>query len=543
MSAPVNLKDLAVRRDVVGGRSLAPRRHIVSRYLIPGALILGFVSLTIWSARDLWLPRKLVTVVPVHISLSEMQTAGTPLFKAAGWIEPRPTPIRVAALATGVVDQLLVVEDQSVEQGEPIARLVARDAELSLQQAIASEGMRKAETEEAQAVLKAARTHLEFPTQLELPLAEAEVELATLETELTNLPNLLKRAEARFRLADADWQAKSENKQSIQAILVVRAQSEFDTAQSEVDELTKRRPALELQRAALIRKRAATARRLELKTDETRAVSAAIAHLSSFEAQWREAQSRVEEAQLRLDRMTIRAPVSGRVLNLIANPGSQLMTGPSQMEARDSNTVVTMYQPDQMQVRVDVRFEDLPRVGRDQPVQVKSPAFPEAIAGRVLFLTSFANVQKNTLAVKVSLDTPPSVLKPEMLVDVTFLAMEQPTPESAAKSREPTEQYRLFLPRSVVDIGADGNFVWVADLVQRVARRQPVEMGDMQTPTLLEITGGLTAASRIISGGRESLSDGDRIEVQGEDTQLGTGVSDGQSIPATSASHNPHLEN
>ena len=542
MSAPVNLKDLAVRRDAGGGSSLAPRRHIVSRYILPGALVTGFLALTIWSARDLWLPHQLVTVVPVHVSLSEVQTAGTPLFKAAGWIEPRPTPIRVAALATGVVDQLLVVEDQFVKQGEPIARLVARDAELALQQAIDTEGMRKGEVEEAQATLTAARTNLEFPTQLELPLAEAEVALATLETELTNLPNLLKRAEARLRLADADWQAKSENKQSIQAILVVRAQSEFDVAQSEVDELTKRRPALELQRAALVRKRAAAAKRLELKTDETRAVSGAIAHLSSFEAQWREAQTRVEEARLRLERMTIRAPVSGRVLNLIANPGSQLMTGPSQMETRDSNTVITMYQPDQMQVRVDVRFEDLPRVGRDQPVQVKSPAFSEAISGRVLFLTSFANVQKNTLAVKVSLDTPPSVLKPEMLVDVTFLAAEQPSRESGDKSQDPNEQYRLFLPRSVVDIGADGNFVWVADLAHRVARRQSVQLGAMQTATLLEISGGLTAASRIISGGRENLRDGDRIEVQGEDTQLGTGVSDGQSTPATLAPHEQHPE-
>ncbi len=537
MSAPVNLKDLAVRRDAGSGRSLAPRRHIISRYIFPGALVLGFLALTIWSARDHWLPRKTVTVVPVHVSLSEVQTAGTPLFKAAGWIEPRPTPIRVAALASGVVDQLLVVEDQSVEQGEPIARLVARDAELALQQAIATEGMRKAETEEAQAVLTAARTHLEFPTQLELPLAEAEVELATLDTELTNLPNLLKRADARLRLADADWQAKSENKQSIQPILVVRAQSEFDAAQSEVDELTKRRPALELQRAALVRKRVATAKRLELKTDETRAVSAAVAHVASFEAQRREAQSRVEEAQLRLERMTIRAPVSGRVLNLIANPGSQLMTGPSQMEARDSNTVVTMYQPDQMQVRVDVRFEDLPRVGRDQPVQVKSPAFPEAILGRVLFLTSYANVQKNTLAVKVSLDTPPSVLKPEMLVDVTFLAPESPKPEPGEESQLPTEEYRLFLPRSVVEIGSEGSFVWVADLAHRVARRQPVELGTIQTPTLVEITNGLTAASRIISGGHENLNDGDRIEVQGEDTQLGT---TGASGPTTSSAPEHH---
>ena len=152
MSAPVNLKDLAVRRDAGGGSSLAPRRHIVSRYILPGALVTGFLALTIWSARDIWLPRKLVTVVPVHVSLSEVQTAGTPLFKAAGWIEPRPTPVRVAALATGVVDQLLVVEDQFVKQGEPIARLVARDAELALQQAIATEGIALFEAVVAQGI-------------------------------------------------------------------------------------------------------------------------------------------------------------------------------------------------------------------------------------------------------------------------------------------------------------------------------------------------------------------------------------------------------
>jgi HlyD family secretion protein len=542
MSAPVNLKDLAVRRDTGDGSSFAPRRHLVSRYLLPGALVTGFLALTIWSARDAWLPRQPVTVIPVHVSLSEMQTAGTPLFKAAGWIEPRPTPIRVAALAVGVVDQLLVVEDQAVKKGEPIAQLVTRDAELALEQAIATEGMRKAETDEAQAVLTAARTNLEFPTQLELPLAEADADLAVVETELTNLPNQLKRAEARLRLAQADWDAKSENRQSIQPLLVVRAQSELDASQAEVDELTQRRPALERQREALQRQRAAAAKRLELKTEETRAVSAAVAHLASFEAQWREAQSRVAAARLQLERMTIRAPVSGRILNLIANPGSQLMTGPSQMEARDSNTVVTIYQPERMQVRVDVRFEDLPRVGRDQPVQVKSPAFPEAIAGRVLFLTSFANVQKNTLAVKVALDAPPSVLKPEMLVDVTFLAPEQPKPESGDESQKPTEEYRLFLPRAVVESGTEGHFVWVADLARRVARRQPVVLGAIQTPTLLEITGGLTAASRIISAGRESLRDGDRIEIQGEDLQLGMSETDNLAPSAPPAPHASHPE-
>lgn len=516
MSTQVDLKELAVRRDS-GNVPLAPRRHFVSRYVLPGVLIAGFLSLTGWAARDSWLPRKPVRVIPVHASVSEIRTAGTPLFKAAGWVEPRPTPIRVAALAPGVVEALLVVEDQVVEAGEPIARLVARDAELALEQAAAAERMRKAETDEAQSVLTEARTNLEHPTKLQLAVAEADAELAAVETELTGLPKQLKRAEARRKLAEVDWKAKSANSESIQPLLIARAQSELSSSQAEVEELTQRGPALERQRDALSRKQAVAAKRLELKTEETRAVAGAEAHLASFEAQWREAQSRVTEARLKLERMTILAPVSGRVLNLIANPGSQLMTGPSQMEARDSNTVVTMYQPEKMQVRVDVRFEDLPRVGRDQPVQIKSPAWPEAIMGRVLFLTSFANVQKNTLAVKVAIDAPPSVLKPEMLVDVTFIAPEQ----TDVKKTENQQEYQLFLPTEVVETGSEGSFVWVADLAGRIAQRQPVELGTIRTATMVQITSGVTVGSRVISEGRGGLSDGERIDVQGEDSRLG----------------------
>ena len=98
-------------------------------------IVVGFLTLSLWTTRDAYLPRKSVTVMPVQLRRSAVQTEGTPLFKAAGWVEPRPTPIRVAALASGVVEQLLVVEDQAIDAAEPIARFVSIDAELALQQA------------------------------------------------------------------------------------------------------------------------------------------------------------------------------------------------------------------------------------------------------------------------------------------------------------------------------------------------------------------------------------------------------------------------
>ena len=114
---PIDLKQLAVQREDSGSSSVGPPRHIVSRYLLPGGLILGFILMLAWAARDAVLPRRQVSVVPVLVSLAEVQESGTPLFKAAGWIEPRPTPVRVAALAEGVIERLLVVEDQPLKKG------------------------------------------------------------------------------------------------------------------------------------------------------------------------------------------------------------------------------------------------------------------------------------------------------------------------------------------------------------------------------------------------------------------------------------------
>jgi RND family efflux transporter MFP subunit len=507
----------------------APKRRVFSRYVLPGVLVLGFAGVFGWAARDAYLPRKPVTVAPVLVSLADVQTAGTPLFKAAGWIEPRPTPIRVAALAEGVVEELLVVEDQAVQKGEPIARLVDADARLAVEQAQAVEQLKRAEVDQAQAALTAAQTNFDVPAHLELPVAESEAELAALQTELTNLPNQHARAGARLRLAKIDLESKQAVRDSLPPILVERAQSECDAAQAEVTEYGQRRPVLEQQRDALVRRRDAAAKRLELKTDERLALATATAALAAAEARLTEAQVAVATAQLRFDRMTIPAPVDGRVLNLISMPGAQLMSGVSLADGKDSNTVVTMYEPDRLQVRVDVRFEDLPRVGREQPVLIESPAVAEPLQGTVLFLTGFANIQKNTLEVKVTLDDPPPVLKPEMLVDVTFLAPETDAPQDASE-----DEYHLFVPRPLVQTGEAGTFVWVADIAEGIARRVSVTTGGIETTTLIEITQGLTAASRLITTGQESLQDGDRIEVRGEDVVYGVN----EAAPA--GTHNAH---
>lgn len=509
----VDLKELAVDRGSPSRSEITPPGRIVSRYVLPAVLVAGFAGLFAWAARDAFLPRTKVTVVSVHSTREEVQASGTPLFKAAGWVEPRPTPIRVAALAEGVIKDLLVVEDQAVAKDEPIAMLVDDDAKLSLDAAKATVALRTAELKQSQATLDAAMTNLEEPTYLQASAAESDADLAEVETKLVTLPFQTSAAAAKLKFAEATLKAQREAGNAVSEIELDEALSMRDEMKAMFDEFTRRKTSLEAERKALAAKRDADKRRLKLKTDERRAVGESQALQESAIAKLDQAQVAVDEAQLQLDRMTIRSPVDGRVMHLLTSPGTHLMGGRGKLGEHDGGVVVTLYQPKKLQIRVDVRFEDLPQTGRDQPVLIESPALLEPLNGRVLFPTSFADIQKNTLSVKVVIDDPPEVMKPDMLVDVTFLSPERNSEADSAKPDSSTPM-RIYVPRRLVKTDDSGSFVWVADLAARTAHRKritlknPSAVGDM-----LEVADGLNIASRLIESSTESLNDGDRIEV------------------------------
>src|SRR5262249_50325127 len=153
---------------------------------------------------------------------------------------------------------------------------------------------------------------------------------------------------------------------------------------------------------------------------------------------------------------------------------------------------------------------DVRRVQPGQRVRVESAALPRPLEGEVLYATAQADVQKNTLAVKVSISDPPTTLKPEMLVQVTFLA--PPRLPSQAPGPRPL---RLLVSRRLVESTPSGPRVWVADQAAGVARHRPVELGPTEGE-LVEVLSGLNAADKLIAGGREGLVDGQRISVTAE---------------------------
>lgn len=515
MKAQLDLRELALDRPKTRQAHSSSRRSSLVRFWVPLGILAGFVALLGFAVRDQFLPRKPVTVVPVVMMRAEIREEGTPLFQAAGWIEPRPTAIHVAALTEGIVEELLVVEGQEVQAQEPIARLVKADAEWAVRDAKAALALRVAELQSAEAERKAAALRLKHPVTLDADLAEAESQWARIKTELGKVPFLIDSASARMEFAQKDYDGKRQGGGGVPMRTIQEAESELAALKAEWQELNERKRHLEQEALALGKKVDALKTQRELLIDESQAKEDTEAKVLAAQARADQAQLLVEKAELALERTVVKSPIAGRVLELIAPPGTRVMGLESSSE-QSSSTVVTLYDPKRLQVRADVRLEDVPLVQPGQPVEIETSSSKELLRGVVLSLTSSANVQKNTLEVKVSLLDPPPTVTPEMLVTATFLA--PPKPHSEGDESQETE--RLLVPRALVQSSENAHAVWIVD-ASGLAQKRSVELGRAGTKELVEVTQGVVPTDKLITSGTDNLNEGDRVTITGEDQLLG----------------------
>lgn len=517
----LDLSGLAIDRSSPAARqndSRRPARRWFTRYAVPGLIIVGFLSLVIVSAGSSLSPSRPVTVVPVMVKRGTVQQAGTPLFQAAGWIEPRPTAISVASLTSGVIESLDVVEGQPVRAQEPIARLISIDAELEVEQAQAVLAIEQGALKRAEAEFTAAKIRFEQPLHLQVQLADAKSLLAKARTEFSRLPYLVTGAQSRVNYAQSNASGKRAAGEAVAERIVQQAESERAEAVAELDELRGRKPLLQNEIDALQDKVDALQSQLDQLTDERQQMSEAEAKVLSAKAVCDQAELNLKRARLNLQRTIIRAPVTGRVLRLIALPGTRV-SGLDSNGQHDSSTVVEMYDPNRLQVRADVRLEDVPLVKPGAPVEIETASSGSKIQGRVLRSTSLANIQKNTLEVKVELLEPPETVSPEMLVTAIFMSAGIP------KSDEPDSAStqlvnRLYVPDQLVENVGGSPHVWIVNAEGR-AIQVAVETGKKTNDGLVEISSGLNITDKLISSNRESLQINEPVKILGEDITIG----------------------
>ena len=516
--AQLDLSRLALDRSASAGHEAtrqARKRKWLARYVVPLAILMGFVVLILAAAGNSLWHRPSVEVVPVIAKRSQIRQAGTPLFQAAGWIEPRPTPINVPALTPGVIEELLVVEGQAVKKGESIAKLISIDAEIAVKQAQVALATSEGELQRAQAEERAAEIRLAKPVHLEVELAAAKGVRAKAETELASLPFQIETAKANLEYAQQSVAGKEAAGNAVASVVLQKAKSELAAADSRLRELQKREPRLRDEIAAIDAQVKALATKMELLIEENRQLGEARARVQSATALRDAAKLELEKAELDLERNVIRAPIDGRILRLINGPGMRVM-GMDRSAGHNSSSVVEMYDPDRLQVRADVRLQDVPNVQSGQLVTIETASSEAVIQGRVLQANSSANIQKNTLEVKVEIIDPPPTVRPEMLVTTTFLAPEK----IGASVSEPAERECLFVPKRLVQSGEKGDFIWLVDAEGR-ARQASIQRGESVSEALIEITSGLKVTDKLIASDTRQLRDGQAVFIAGEDTSLG----------------------
>ncbi|MCZ7648313.1 MAG: efflux RND transporter periplasmic adaptor subunit [Planctomycetota bacterium] len=513
MNALPDLRTL--RRDAEArppGEALPlPKPRWKSRVLLPAGLLGAFAVLLALAAKDAWWPALPVKIVPVVAkSVLEGESGGGEIFQAPGWVEADPYITAVSALADGVVKDVLVLEGETVQPGQVVVRLVDDDAKLALADAEALLGQREADVLAAQAVLLAAERDWAHPIERTRALAVSEAGLKKMQAELVRM-----RADAcveTARLQELEEQLRREEKVGRDAIpefSVVQTGLRVATQRAVLKSAEARVPELEAQVRQMQAELDAARENLALRIPEARALEEAKAAVARARAARAEASARLEAARLRLARMEVRSPAGGIVMRRLAQPGAKLMLG---MDDMHSAHALHLYDPRKLQVRVDVPLAQAAQVGVGQACEIVVEVLPERrFKGAVSRIVHEADIQKNTLQVKVAIQDPVETLKPEMLARVKFVAAAAPA------SGGPPSGPRLFAPEALLRAGASGGReTWIVDRARGTAVRREVTLGAARQDGWVEVRSGLQAGDVLIADAPASLRDGQRVRIAGE---------------------------
>ena len=492
-------------------RSVAtPPRKWKTRVLLPGAILFSVAALLLVTSAKTLLPVTGVRVVPVVAKAVE-GSAGTVTVQAPGWLEPDPHPYYVPALANGVVEEVLVLEGDRVKKDQVLARLISDDAQLSLQRAEAELLQRQSALRGTQAELTAAEQELDSLVERSRDAAFAEAALAEARAAIKKTRADIALERARLMEIRDEYERKSKliESHAVSEATVARLSLRVDAQQASVDAALAQETVLGAKRDQAEADLQAARANLALLIEERRDVALAEAAVATAGASVMLAEAVRGEAALRLARMEVRSPVDGIILRRLVSPGSMLTNEGLEL----SSHLFLIYDPRHLQVRVDVPLADAAQVVVGQKAEITVEVLPDrTFTGRLTRLVHEADLQKNTVEVKVAIENPTSELKPEMLARVRFLGRDD---QSAGSTRE-----RAFAPRALIQQGENGalSALVVTSLVDDVGRveQRSITLGTRRIDDWVEIDAGLQVGDLLVFDPNTNLEPGDRVRVMGE---------------------------
>jgi HlyD family secretion protein len=219
-----------------------------------------------------------------------------------------------------------------------------------------------------------------------------------------------------------------------------------------------------------------------------------------------QAEGQLAFAKSQLDATTIRAPVDGTILERKAEKG-ELITAQfaSGAEGGPQGSVVALANLNDIQVELDIAQDDFAKLKSKQRAIVTVDAFPDhKYTGYIAEISPEANRQKATVQVKVQIENPDELLRPDMNATVKFLA-----PDDKTASKAPTG---AVVPTSAVVDRNGKKVVFVAFNDKAVMR----EVHILSPRSGGYVVDGLVGGENVITGPAETLKDGDKIKIKGQ---------------------------
>ncbi len=454
------------------GEALDSPRRSLTPLLIPISVLVSIIAIISWSAWPVLRPSRTIEVtqaIMVSTVTSQNETpAGstgispspsTRTVQAAGWLEAEPYFIAASALADGVIEEVLILEGDRVERGQALARMVDEDSTLRLKRADAELSAAQATLELAQVSLIASAENWEQPYELERAVASARAQVEERRAELAQLPSLVRVEQALLLQAQQEFERIGRAFESNAA-----AEIEHITAREMVNAQSARLDAIrdreKILHAAIARHESelrAAKVALDLRIADRERLDADRARVRLAQAEVARRESIRDEARLELDRMTIRSPITGYVQRRLKLPGDKVVR---MMDDPYSAHVAHLYDPAKIQVRVDVPLADASQVYVGQQCEVVVEVLPDqTFTGEVIIVTHHADLQKNTLQIKVRVIDPDPMLRPEMLTRVKFLPSERADAQLESSSDRAASAVRI--PSDAIDSSTQSQRVWV----------------------------------------------------------------------------------
>ena len=291
--------------------------------------------------------------------------------------------------------------------------------------------------------------------------------------------------------------AKVEDREILEQ--VKQAQASFDVSAATIRQ---READLKLAQTNLDRSRNLFERQLIPKQtfDDTDArYQAAAAQLDLANAQYAQAQARLDELKINLANTDINSPVSGFVGKRVLDPGAWVTPNSTFLSIVDIGVV---------RLVVNVVEKDLRKISQGMKAAVTVDAFPgETFDGRIGHVAPVLDPATRTAQVEIEVQNSTFRLKPGMYAKVDFVV-------------EHKENTLVVPANAVVDLGGKKG-VFIPD-DGSIARFKAITVG-MSQPEIVEVLEGLPEGTRVVTTGAAALREGDRIVLLGQGGRGGRG--------------------